>query len=192
MNGLLRAIGTAIAIVTIVVVAAGGSHPVSAQSGRYSVPELVDRGHEFFGGVSEGLASIVERTVDNYGLPNGYVLGQEGSGALIGGLRYGEGMLYTRNAGQHEIFWQGPSVGPDVGGTGDRVMMLVYNLPDIDTIYRRYVGIAGTAHVVAGFGATVLGRDGVYVAPISSGVGARLGVNFGYLKFTKRPTWNPF
>lgn len=167
--------------------------PAAAQSGgQYSPDELIVEGHKFFGGVSEGLASIVERAVGQYGLPNGYILGQEGSGALIGGLRYGEGVLNTKNAGRLNVFWQGPTIGPDVGGSGDRVMMLVYNLPDTSAIYQRYLGVAGSAHVVAGFGMTVLGRNGIYVVPIVSGVGARLGVNFGYLKFTERPTWNPF
>ncbi len=78
------------------------------------------------------------------------------------------------------------------GGNGDRVMMLVYNLPDVSAVYQRYAGVAGSAYVVAGFGMTALGRNGIYVVPIVSGVGARLGVNFGYLKFTDRPTWNPF
>jgi hypothetical protein len=167
--------------------------PAIAQQGStYTTDELVREGHSFFGGVSEGLASIVERAVSEYGLPNGYVLGQEGSGAFIGGLRYGEGSLHTRNAGEHKIYWQGPTIGADVGGNGDRVMMLVYNLPSVDAIYDRFLGVAGSAHVIAGFGMTVLGRGGVYVVPIVSGVGARLGVNFGYLKFTAQPTWNPF
>jgi hypothetical protein len=158
----------------------------------YTTDELVTRGHGFFGEVSEGLASVVEQAVAQYGLPNGYILGEEGSGAIIGGLRYGEGVLYTKNAGQHRVFWQGPSVGLDVGGSGDRVMMLVYNLPSIDAIYQRYLGVAGSAHIVAGFGMTALARDNTYVVPIISGVGARLGVNFGYLKFTQTATWNPF
>jgi hypothetical protein len=166
--------------------------PARAQSDTYTTNELLLEGNAFFGGVTEGLASIVERAVSQYGLPNGYILGQEGSGAIIGGLRYGEGALHTKNAGQHAIFWQGPTIGADIGGSGDRVMMLVYNLPDLSAMYQRYVGIAGTAHVVAGFGMTVLGRDGIYVVPIVSGVGARLGVNVGYLKFTTQPTWNPF
>lgn len=181
-----------LAVLLVTFATLGGLTPVAAQSAGYTSEELVDQGHNFFGGVSEGLATIVEQSVARYGVPNGYILGQEASGALIGGLRYGEGRLYTKNVGQHGIYWQGPSVGPDVGGTGDRVMMLVYNLPSIDAMYRRYPGIAGTAHMVAGFGATVLGRDGVYVVPIVSGVGARVGVNFGYLKFTRLPTWNPF
>ncbi|MHA1158980.1 MAG: DUF1134 domain-containing protein [Alphaproteobacteria bacterium] len=186
----LRAVlaGAGVALATVFIIA----QPANAQSPSFSAHEIVDRGHDFFGDVSSGLASLIERLVAEYGLPNGYILGQEGSGALIGGLRYGEGVLHTKNAGQHEAFWQGPSIGADVGGSGDRVMMLIYNLPDVGTMYRRYVGVAGSAHVIAGLGATVLGRDGVYVVPIVSGVGARLGVNFGYLKFTRKPTWNPF
>ena len=166
--------------------------PPSGQNDTYTSEELIREGHSFFGDVSEGLASIIERSVSEYGLPNGYILGQEGSGAVIAGLRYGEGTLYTRNAGQHKVYWQGPTIGPDVGGNGDRDMMLVYNLPSVDAIYDRFLGVAGSAHVIAGFGMTVLGRDGIYLVPITSGVGARLGVNFGYLKVTAKPTWNPF
>jgi len=142
--------------------------------------------------VSEGLATVVEHAVSGYGLPNGYILGQEGSGAVIGGVRYGEGVLYTKNAGQRKVFWQGPSIGFDVGAQGDRTMMLVYSLPAVDSIYQRYVGVNGSAYLVAGVGMTVLARDNVYVIPIVSGVGARFGVNIGYLKFTPEPTWNPF
>jgi hypothetical protein len=168
------------------------ARPAGAQSPGYTADEIILEGNAFFGGVTEGLASVVERAVSQYGLPNGYILGQEGSAAIVAGLRYGEGTLHTKNAGQHPIFWQGPSFGADLGGSGDRVMMLVYNLPYLDAIYQRFLGVAGTAHVVAGFGMTVLGRDGIYVVPIVSGVGARIGVNLGYLKFTSQPTWNPF
>jgi hypothetical protein len=190
MNPTVRALAAA----TLALAAAVGlaAPAASQQNDRYTSEELIAQGHTFFGQVSEGLASLVERSVAQYGLPNGYILGQEGSGAIIGGLRYGEGTLYTKNAGQHQAFWQGPSIGPDVGGSGDRVMMLVYNLPAVPALYQRFPGVAGSAHVVAGFGMTVLGRDGIYVVPIVSGVGARLGVNFGYLKFTDRATWNPF
>lgn len=191
MRNYLRATALALALAT-----GFAGAPAVAQQGydnnAYTSEELVQEGHGFFGGVTEGLASAIERAASTYGQPNGYVLGQEGSGALIGGLRYGEGTLYTRNAGQHKVFWQGPTVGPDIGGSGDRVMMLVYNLPSVDAIYDRFLGVAGSAHVIAGFGMTALGRNGIYVVPIVSGVGARLGVNFGYLKITPQPTWNPF
>ena len=170
--------------------AAGTCTP--GQPGTYTKSELIQAGHRFFGDVAQGLASIVERAVSSYGLPNGYVLGQEGGGAIFGGLRYGEGTLSTKNAGQCEVFWQGPSIGADVGGNGDRVMMLVYNLPDVNSVYQRFYGVSGSAYVVAGLGMTVLSRDNVFVAPIVAGVGARFGVNLSYLKFTDHPTWNPF
>ena len=174
--------------------AAGTCMPGQPQT--YTKSELIDAGHRFFGSVAQGLASIVERAVSSYGLPNGYVLGQEGGGAIFGGLRYGEGTLSTKNAGQCEVFWQGPSIGADVGGNGDRVMMLVYNLPDVNSVYQRFYGVSGSAYVVAGLGMTVMSRSGpngnIYVAPIVAGVGARFGVNLSYLKFTDHPTWNPF
>jgi hypothetical protein len=171
---------------------AGEPRAQAADDTTYSRNELIDAGHRVFGEVSQGLASIVERAVSGYGLPNGYIVGQEGSGAIVGGLRYGEGTLYTKNAGQHHVYWQGPTVGVDVGANGDRTMMLVYNLPSVDTLYQRYLGVNGSAYVVAGLGMTVLSRRDIYVVPIVSGVGARLGLNFGYLKFTDHPTWNPF
>jgi hypothetical protein len=185
-----RPIG-ALAALAFAVLSVFAAAPASAQD-QYSSDELVNAGHRFFGGVTQGLASIVERAVSKYGLPNGYILGQEGSGAFIGGLRYGEGMLNTKNAGAHNIFWQGPSLGADFGGNGDRVMMLVYNLPDVSALYTRFYGVAGSAYAVAGFGMTVLSRQNIFVVPIVSGVGARLGVNLSYLKFTSKPTWNPF
>ena len=104
--------------------------PALAQSPeRFSSNEILDAGHRFFGGMSRGLASVIERAFSTWGQPNGYMLGQEGGGAFIGGLRYGEGALYTKNAGDLKVYWQGPSLGWDIGGEGDRTMMLVYNLP---------------------------------------------------------------
>jgi hypothetical protein len=170
----------------------GQAAPPQSSSTHYTADEIVNTGHGFFGKVTEGLASVVEHAVQNFGLPNGYILGQEGAGAIVGGLRYGEGTLYTKNAGQHPVFWQGPSIGFDLGAEGNRTMMLIYNLPSVDGLYDRYAGVAGSAYLVAGVGMTVLSGKGMYVVPIVSGVGARLGVNVGYLKFTPNPTWNPF
>jgi len=164
----------------------------AADSSQYTAQEIVDAGHGFFGSTSGGLAKVVEKAFQSYGLPNGYILGQEASGALIGGLTYGEGSLYTKNAGQHEVFWQGPSLGWDYGGNGNRTMMLVYNLPSVEGVYGRFGGVSGSAYLVAGLGMTVLKRGNVLVVPIRTGVGARLGVNVGYLKMTPSPTWNPF
>lgn len=158
----------------------------------YSDNDLIENGHRFFGTLSRDIAEAIQSATKRWGQPNAYVLGQEAGGAFVGGLRYGEGTMYTRNAGDRKVFWQGPSIGFDAGADGDRTMMLVYNLPSIPAIYRRYGGIDGSAYFVGGFGITALGADGIMVVPIRTGVGARLGVNLGYLKFTRNATWNPF
>jgi hypothetical protein len=159
---------------------------------EFSSEELVNSGHRFFGNVSRGLAMTVEEAGRRWGQPNGYVLGQEGGAAFVGGLRFGEGTLYTRNAGDRRVFWQGPSLGFDFGGAGARTMMLIYNLPSTDSIFQRFGGVDGSAYIVGGFSMTALAADEIVVVPISTGIGARLGVNVGYLKFTPNSTWNPF
>ncbi|WP_019996514.1 DUF1134 domain-containing protein [Aureimonas ureilytica] len=168
--------------------------PASAQqsSGGYTMQEIVTEGHRFFGATSGGLATAVERAFQERGLPNGYILGEEGSGAFIGGLRFGEGTLFTKNAGEHRVYWQGPSIGLDAGGDGARTMMLVYDLPSVNSLFGRYAGVSGSAYLVGGIGMTFLQREAVTLVPIRTGVGARLGVNIGYLKLTPAPTWNPF
>ncbi len=183
-----RVTSMAIALMGLVVVFS--TSPSRAQ--EYTAQEIVDSGHKFFGATSGGLATVVEKIFASYGLPNGYLLGEEGSGALIGGLTYGEGTLYTKNAGDHKVFWQGPSLGWDFGGEGSRVMMLVYNLDDVNSLYNRFGGVAGSAYLVAGVGFNVMKNNNVLLVPIRTGVGARLGVNLGYLKLTQRATWNPF
>jgi len=168
--------------------------PRQAQPGPsdYGPDELLGAGHRFFGNVSRGLASVIERAISQWGLPNGYILGEEGSGAVFAGLRYGEGTLYTKNAGDLRVYWQGPSLGFDWGGDGARTMTLVYNLPATNAIYQRFAGVDGSAYVIGGFGMTALTADNIVLVPIRSGLGLRLGANIGYLKFTQRATWNPF
>ena len=161
-------------------------------SSTFSPDEIIGEGHKFFGTVSRGLAQVVEQAVGRWGQPNGYILGQEGSGAFIVGLRYGDGTLYTKNAGDRRVFWEGPSIGFDTGGEGARTMMLVYNLPATDAIYQRFAGVDGSAYFIGGFGMTALTADNIVLVPIRSGVGLRLGANIGYLKFTPKATWNPF
>ncbi len=174
-----------------------GAGTVTAQHSQppaengYSSNELVDSGHRFFGTVSRGLAQIIEKAVREWGIPNGYILGEEGGGAFIAGLRYGEGTLYTKNAGDLKVYWQGPSFGFDFGGEGARTMMLIYNLPSTDAIYARFGGIDGSAYFIGGFGMTALTSNNIVLVPIRSGVGFRLGANIGYLKFTPKATWNP-
>lgn len=169
-----------------------GPYSDEAPDGSYSSREILDAGHGFFGSVSRGLASIIEYAFQQQGRPNGYILGQDAGGAFVAGLRYGEGILYTKDAGTHRVYWQGPSIGYDAGIEGSKVMMLVYNLRDPYEIYQRFGGVDGSAYVVGGVGMTFQKSGDIVVAPIRAGVGLRLGANVGYLKYTRRPTWNPF
>jgi len=159
---------------------------------EYSSNEITRAGHEFFGSVSVGLAKVIEHAFKEQGRPNGYILGEEAGGAIVAGLRYGEGMLHTKNAGRHKVYWQGPSVGYDLGASGAKTMILVYNLYAPRDVYSRFGGVSGSAYFVGGVGMTFLKRDHVTMAPIVAGLGLRLGANIGYLKFTRGPTGNPF
>jgi hypothetical protein len=187
MRAVLRTMAFVLVLVAGPALAQGGPPP-----GSFGPGELMDTGHKFFGSVSRGLATIIEKAVSQWGLPNGYILGQEAGGAFVAGLRYGEGTLFTKNAGDLRVFWQGPSVGYDFGGEGARTMMLVYSLPATEAIYQRFGGIDGSAYFIGGFGMTALTVNNILVVPIRSGVGLRLGANIGYLKFTPQATWNPF
>ena len=172
---------------------AGASVPPEAQSdGTFSIEEIKGAGHRFFGSVSMGLARVIEYAFQRAGRPNGYILGEEAGGAFVAGLRYGEGTLYTKDAGEHRVYWQGPSVGYDFGAEGSKTMVLVYDLRSPDEIYETFAGVDGSAYFIGGVGITFLARGHVALAPIRSGIGLRLGANVGYLKYTREPTWNPF
>jgi hypothetical protein len=173
----------------------GGNAPAnsaSGQGGTFSPDEIKGAGHRFFGRVSMEFAQVVEYAFQRAGRPNGYILGDEAGGAIIAGLRYGEGTLYTKDAGNHKVFWQGPSLGYDFGAEGSKTMVLVYDLQSPGEIFMTYPGIDGSAYLIGGVGVTFLKRDHITLAPIRSGVGLRLGANIGYLKYTREPTWNPF
>jgi len=180
------------AVIICWAVPAAAQQPAPRTNSTYGTDELANAGHRFFGNVSRGLASVIEKAVSQWGLPNGYILGEEGSGAFVAGLRYGEGTLYTKNAGDLRVYWQGPSLGFDWGGDGARTMMLIYNLPATRAIYQRFAGVNGSAYLIGGFGMTALTANDIVLVPIRSGLGLRLGANVGYLKFTPSATWNPF
>lgn len=170
---------------------AGNAHqPVPQQS--YTMAETVQAANDFFGGTTQGLAQAIQKAFSEFGEPNAYIVGNEGSGAFIAGLRYGSGMLEYKGGGRMPIYWQGPSIGFDFGGNASKVFMLVYNLHWTDQLFQRFPGIAGSLYVVAGVGLNYLRSGGVTVAPIRTGVGLRAGANVGYLTFTRKQTWNPF
>ena len=162
------------------------------RDGTFSTHEIKSAGHNFFGSISQGVASVIEYAFQRQGRPNGYILGEDAGGAFVAGLRYGEGVLYTKDAGTQKVYWQGPSLGYDVGAEGSKVMVLVYNLRDPAEIFDRFGGVAGSAYMIGGVGINFQTKDHLVLAPIRAGIGLRLGANVGYLKYTPTPTWNPF
>ena len=164
-----------------------------ADEDGYTIEEIRDATKGFFGTISTNLAAVLEHAFKTTGRPTGYVLGNEGGGAFLAGLRYGSGTLYMRNQNdQRQVYWHGPSVGSDIGAEGGRTLFLIYRLPEPSKLYRSFSGIDGSAYFVGGVGMTILKGGEIIMAPIRSGLGLRLGANIGYVRFTDKPTWNPF
>jgi hypothetical protein len=158
----------------------------------YSIDEIMAASAGFFGKVSANLGAVIEYLFQNSGRPTGYVLGTEGGGALLAGVRYGSGTLYLRAGGSQPIYWHGPSLGTDVGAEGSKTIFLIYRLGSPEQMYASFTGIDGSAYLVGGVGATLVTNGSVIMAPIRSGMGLRLGANIGYIRFTPKATWNPF
>jgi hypothetical protein len=158
----------------------------------YTIEEITAASAGFFGQVSANLAGVIEHLFSKSGRPTGYILGTEGGGAFIAGVRYGDGTLYMRAGGTHKVYWHGPSVGIDVGGAGSKTLFLIYKLHAPEELYSSFTGVDGSAYLVGGVGVTLVSNGSVVLAPIRSGVGLRLGASLGYLRFTPKATWNPF
>lgn len=165
-----------------------------AQSNNtYSEPEVVDAAERFFGAGAEGVAAVVRHVFQDLGRPNGYIQGEEGSGAIGVGLRYGDGHLRLKaRSGETHVFWQGPSIGFDTGGNASKVFTLVYNMRNPDQVFQRFPGVDGSAYFVGGIGVNYQRRGGITLAPMRAGVGFRLGANIGYLHYSRRRRINPF
>lgn len=158
----------------------------------YQRKDLLSASEGVFGKGAQGLAGILEKVLRDQGEPNAYIAGREASGAFVVGLRYGSGILSHRVEGDRPIYWTGPSVGFDLGGNASKVFVLVYNLYDSQEIYRRFPEGEGHLYFVGGFSATYLRRGNTVLIPIRLGVGARAGVNIGYMKFSEKARWLPF
>ncbi len=167
--------------------------PAKAQEDKtFSPSEIKEAAEGFFGSTTAGLAEIIERVFSDLGRPTAYITGEEISGAFVVGLRYGKGELNIKSGGTSKIFWQGPSIGFDVGGNASKTFVLVYGLNDQEAIYRRYPGIEGTFYYVAGLGVNYQGDGDIMLAPIRTGVGLRAGANIGYLHYNDEHSWLPF
>ena len=158
----------------------------------YQQDDLIGAAEGVFGKGSKGLAGIIENILKKQGQPNGYIVGREGGGAFIVGLRYGSGTLHHKVEGQRSAYWTGPSVGFDVGANAGSTFILVYNLYDTEDLFKRYPSAEGIAYLVGGFNASYLRRGDVVLIPVRVGAGLRLGANVGYMKFSKKQRWLPF
>lgn len=169
------------------------SPPAAISPGdSYQQDDLIGAAEGVFGKGAEGLAGIIEKILKDQGRPNAYIAGREASGAFVVGLRYGSGTLNHKVEGKREVYWTGPSIGFDIGGNASNTFVLVYNLYDTQDLYHRFPAAEGTAYLVGGFTASYLRWGSVVLIPIRLGVGYRLGVNAGYMKFTEKRNWLPF
>jgi hypothetical protein len=172
--------------------AAQADTPADAAGAGYAEKDVLAEAENIFGKGAEGLAEIVRKTFKDRGEPNAYITGREAGGAFIVGLRYGSGTLHHKVEGERPVHWTGPSVGFDIGGDGSKVFALVYHLDDSEELYRRFPAAEGKAYVIGGFTANYLQRGRIVVVPIKLGVGWRLGLNAGYMKFSKKGKILPF
>ena len=158
----------------------------------YGEDDLIGAAEGVFGKGAEGLAKLIEDLLQKQGEPNGYIVGREAGGAFIVGARYGSGTLHHKVEGTQQVYWTGPSVGFDVGASAANTFVLVYNLHDTEDLFKRYAAGEGQAYFVGGLNASYLRRGDVVLIPIRVGAGLRLGINAGYMKFSKEQKWSPF
>jgi len=167
-------------------------YPAGHTAETYSSDEIINSVSDFLGVTAEAAGGVVERVFADNGRPTGYIAGEEASGAITVGLRYGRGLLYMKGRPPMEVFWQGPSIGWDLGGNASRVFTLCYNLQYPDVIYQRFPGVEGSAYFVGGMGVNYQRASDITLAPIRAGVGLRLGANVGYLAYTRKRNVIPF
>ncbi|MDP7651268.1 MAG: DUF1134 domain-containing protein [Rhodospirillales bacterium] len=180
------------ALIALVVVF-GLNSTASAQSdGTFDEQEILKAATDFFGGTTAGLAKVIQKVFEDRGRPNGFIAGEEISGAFVVGLRYGNGTLNRKTDGTAKVYWQGPSVGFDFGGNASKVFTLVYGLESTDDLFQRYPGVEGSFYFVAGVGVNYQKGGDVILAPVRTGVGLRAGANVGYLHYNKEHSWIPF
>ncbi len=163
-----------------------------AGESTYDEPTIIERASTFFGRTTEGLGKTIEEAFREHGRPNAYIEGQEVGGAFAIGVCYGDGVLITPSGTTRRVYWQGPSVGFDLGLNAAKVFVLVYHLPEVEAIFQRFPGVEGSLYYFAGFGMTYLENNGIVLAPVRLGVGFRTGASVGYLHITTTPSWNPF
>ncbi|MCB2079079.1 MAG: DUF1134 domain-containing protein [Novosphingobium sp.] len=171
----------------------GAQTTVAAEpANTYKKDDLIGAAEGVFGKGAQGLATMIEDLLSKQGEPNGYIVGREGGGAFIFGLRYGSGTLHHKVEGERSVYWTGPSLGIDAGLNAGNSFVLVYNLHDSQDLYHRYGAGEGQAYLVGGFNVSYLRRGDTVLIPVRMGAGLRLGANVGYMKFSEKQRWLPF
>ncbi|MCI0590533.1 MAG: DUF1134 domain-containing protein [Gammaproteobacteria bacterium] len=163
-----------------------------ANEDTYDEKSIIQEATDFIGKGAEGIADVIEKIFAEKGRPNGFIKGQEASGAFVVGARYGDGTLQLKNGGETKVHWTGPSAGFDFGGNVSKVFVLVYHLPNPDALFQRFPEVEGSFYWIAGISANYHQSGDIILAPIRLGGGLRAGVNVGYMKYTRDGTWNPF
>lgn len=167
-------------------------NPKDTDKDTYDQDSILKDAADFFGQSTEGLAKVIEKAFKDHGRPNGYIKGQEASGAITIGLRYGDGTLKLKKGSTRKVYWQGPSIGFDLGANVSKVFVLVYHLPSTEKIFQRFPAVDGSLYYVGGVGINYQQRDNIILAPIRLGVGLRAGASIGYMHYTRTKTLNPF
>ncbi len=193
LSGLfLRAAALAGMLAAIPAAAAEGDTPRDSDKNTYDQDSILKDAADFFGESTEGLAKVIEKAFREQGRPNGYIKGKEASGAITVGLRYGDGTLVMKSGASRKVFWEGPSIGFDLGGNASKVFVLVYHLPNTESLFKRFPSVDGSFYYVGGVGINYQQRDQVILAPIRLGVGLRAGASIGYMHYSRKKTLNPF
>ncbi|WP_137680107.1 DUF1134 domain-containing protein [Aurantiacibacter suaedae] len=169
-----------------------GPATTGANQDTYAEDDLIGAAEGLFGKGAEGLARLIEDILAKQGQPNGYIVGREGGGAFIVGVRYGSGTLHHRIEGNKPVYWTGPSIGLDAGANAANTFVLVYNLYDSEDLFERFPAGEGQAYFVGGFNVSYLRRGDIVLIPIRVGAGLRLGINAGYMRFSHKQRWLPF
>ena len=179
------------ALLLVLLAVLGQIAPAAAAENTYDQDSILKEANSFFGEATEGLAKAIEKAFKEQGRPVGYIKGEELSAAITVGLSYGKGELTLKSGKSAKLFWQGPTIGFDLGANASKVFVLVYNLPSVDAIYQRFPGVDGSLYLVAGVGMNYQQRQNIVLAPIRLGVGWRTGASVGYMHYTRERSYNP-
>jgi hypothetical protein len=181
------------AFLALAVIAAASANAAAqeATEATYSEDEILAKAKGFFGATTKGLAKAIEKVFEDQGRPNAYITGEEASGAIGIGVRYGEGTLNRKTGAARKVYWQGPTIGFDFGADASKMFILIYRLPDVESLFQRFPAVDGSFYFVAGVGVNYQQSGNIIQAPIRTGVGLRAGINVGYMHYTREFSWIP-